>query len=114
MPFGPDPALHRLAAKGLFEAAKLARNLQRGPSALTGLISPKVRPMIDASEYKNALASFPSGVVIATARGSDGLHQGFTASAFSSVSLSPPLVLVCLARSAACFDTFDSTESFAI
>ena len=70
--------------------------------------------MIDASEYKNALASFPSGVVIATARGPDGKHQGFTASAFSSVSLSPPLVLICLARSATCFDTFDSTEWFAI
>ena len=51
MPFGPDPALHRLAAKGLFEAAKLARNLQRGPSALTGLISPKVRPMIERLDY---------------------------------------------------------------
>src|SRR4051794_16644750 len=70
--------------------------------------------MIDATHYKDALANFPSGVVIATARGPEGSHHGFTASAFSSVSLSPPLVLICLARSATCFDTFDSTEWFGI
>ncbi|MCC6984641.1 MAG: flavin reductase family protein [Bauldia sp.] len=63
---------------------------------------------------KNALASFPSGVVIATAVGPDGEHRGFTASSFSSVSMTPPLVLVCLARSANCFDTFFSAEWFGI
>ena len=70
--------------------------------------------MLDLSAFKNALASFPSGVVIATAVGPDGEHRGFTASSFSSVSLSPPLVLVCLAQSANCFDTFCSAEWFGI
>jgi flavin reductase ActVB len=70
--------------------------------------------MLDLSSFKNALASFPSGVVIATAVGPDGQHRGFTASAFSSVSMSPPLVLVCLAQTANCFDTFCSAEWFGI
>jgi flavin reductase ActVB len=39
---------------------------------------------------------------------------GFTASAFSSLSLEPPLILVCLDRRAECFDAFNVAPSFAV
>ena len=56
--------------------------------------------------FRNAMASFPSGVTIVTTADEAGAWQGFTATSFCSVSADPPLVLVCLARSAQCHPTF--------
>ena len=42
------------------------------------------------------MASFPSGVVVLTAFGDDGLPRGLTVSAFCAVSLEPPLALACI------------------
>jgi flavin reductase (DIM6/NTAB) family NADH-FMN oxidoreductase RutF len=51
--------------------------------------------MIDATVYKNVLGSFPSGVTVITTLDDDGSVVGLTASAFSSLSMDPPLVLFC-------------------
>ena len=51
--------------------------------------------MIDASTFRRLLARFASGIAIITARDGDR-DVGMTVSAFCSVSLSPPLVLVCV------------------
>lgn len=50
----------------------------------------------DASAFKAALARWASGVTVVTCQGAGGEPVGFTATSFSSVSLDPPLVLVCL------------------
>ena len=50
----------------------------------------------EASTFRAALARFASGVTVVTARGADGADHGMTVSAFSSLSLDPPLVLACL------------------
>lgn len=47
------------------------------------------------SDFRKALGSFPTGVTVITTRG-EGHDYGMTATAFSSVSLDPPLVLVCV------------------
>lgn len=47
-----------------------------------------------ADDFRQALGSWASGVTIVTSREGDAIH-GMTVSAFSSVSLDPPLVLVC-------------------
>jgi len=47
-------------------------------------------------EFRDAVGSFATGVNVITTRGEDHLY-GMTANAFSSVSLDPPLVLVCIA-----------------
>lgn len=65
-------------------------------------------------EFRNALAQFPSGVTITTTRADDGTQYGFTASAFCSLSLEPPLVLVCLQKDADCFAAFETAQSFAV
>lgn len=52
---------------------------------------------VDAVQFKHALRRWPSGVTIVTARAGEAIH-GMTVSAFSSVSLDPPLVLVCADR----------------
>jgi flavin reductase (DIM6/NTAB) family NADH-FMN oxidoreductase RutF len=49
---------------------------------------------VDRTELKQVLARRASGVAIVTARAGDVVH-GMTVSAFSEVSLEPPLVLVC-------------------
>lgn len=63
---------------------------------------------------KEAFSRFPSGVVIATARDLDGTPRGFTASSFSSLSLDPPLVLICLHRNAECHRCFENCGQFAV
>ena len=64
--------------------------------------------------FKQAMACFPSGVTIVTTVDDTGQKCGFTASAFSSLSLTPPLILVCLANNADCFDNFNNQKPFAV
>jgi flavin reductase ActVB len=51
---------------------------------------------IDAREFRRSLGQFASGVTVVTTRDAAGQPQGLTASSFCSVSLEPPLVLVCV------------------
>jgi flavin reductase (DIM6/NTAB) family NADH-FMN oxidoreductase RutF len=53
-------------------------------------------PMLDAADFRAALARFASGVTVLTTRTGDGVDLGMTATAFSSLSLTPPLVLTCV------------------
>jgi flavin reductase (DIM6/NTAB) family NADH-FMN oxidoreductase RutF len=59
--------------------------------------TPAERPVrVDKAEFCRACAKFPTGVTILTVRDSEGGARGMTASSFTSVSLDPPLVLVCV------------------
>jgi flavin reductase ActVB len=60
------------------------------------------------------MARFPTGVAIVTTLDEHGDPHGLTVSSFCSVSLDPPLVLVCLARSARCFPVFTRSGDFAV
>jgi flavin reductase (DIM6/NTAB) family NADH-FMN oxidoreductase RutF len=68
----------------------------------------------DALAFRRALGSFPTGVTVIATRQADGTPRGFTANSFTSVSLNPPLVLFCLAKSAASHDVFFGAKSFSI
>lgn len=70
--------------------------------------------MIDGTLFRDVLSQFPSGVTIVTSRDAHGEPRGFTANSFCSVSLDPPLVCVCLARTARCHPVFASRDSFAV
>jgi flavin reductase ActVB len=54
------------------------------------------------SSFRDALSRFASGVVVVTAHAPEG-PIGFTASAFSSVSLEPALVMVCVGKKASTY-----------
>jgi flavin reductase (DIM6/NTAB) family NADH-FMN oxidoreductase RutF len=56
--------------------------------------------MIDADTFRSVLGRFASGVTIVTARDGKGQDHGMTVSAFCSLSLEPPLVLLCVDRAA--------------
>ncbi|MEV6169718.1 flavin reductase family protein [Streptomyces sp. NPDC051954] len=65
-------------------------------------------------DFRAAMARFPSGVVVVTTRCQDGTPRGFTASSFCSVSLDPPMILVCLANSADSALSFARCDRFAV
>jgi flavin reductase ActVB len=69
---------------------------------------------VDPAAFREAMARFASGVTIVTTRDEAGVPVGFTASAFSSLSLTPPLILVCLERKADCFAAFEAAQHFAV
>ncbi|MGH3566950.1 MAG: flavin reductase family protein [Pseudonocardia sp.] len=71
-------------------------------------------PTTDSTAFRDAMARFPSGVTIVTTHDDSGTPHGFTASSFCSVSAEPPLVLVCLARSANSYPVFVRSNRFAI
>jgi flavin reductase (DIM6/NTAB) family NADH-FMN oxidoreductase RutF len=53
-------------------------------------------PEVSPHEFRAALGRFASGVTVITVPTAEGGVHGMTASAFCSVSLRPPLVLVCV------------------
>ncbi len=71
-------------------------------------------PSFSLSEFRAVLGTFATGVTIVTARGPDGVPVGLTANSFNSVSMSPPLVLWSLARSAGSMPAFERGSHYAI
>lgn len=68
----------------------------------------------DSKEFRRALGQFATGVTIVTTRDAEGTPRGFTANSFTSVSLDPPLVLICIGKHAASLPVFENAEGFAI
>lgn len=64
--------------------------------------------------FKKAMSRYASGVTIVTTIDEDGKKWGFTASSFSSLSLDPPMILVCLAETADCFEAFNQADIFSV
>ncbi len=71
-------------------------------------------PSFSAPDFRAALGMFATGVTIVTARDATGQRVGLTANSFNSVSLSPPLVLWSLARSAGSMPAFEHGSHYAI
>ncbi len=64
--------------------------------------------------FRAALGMFATGVTIVTVRTASGELVGLTANSFNSVSLSPPLVLWSLGKSAASMAAFSAGSHYAI
>lgn len=69
---------------------------------------------LDPRELRSAFGAFMTGVTVVTARDKNGAPVGFTANSFTSVSLDPPLVLVCLANSSQNYGTLVQADGFAV
>jgi flavin reductase (DIM6/NTAB) family NADH-FMN oxidoreductase RutF/pimeloyl-ACP methyl ester carboxylesterase len=68
----------------------------------------------DARTLRDAMGCFATGVTIVTAFGADGLPIGLTANSFTSVSLDPPLLLVCIANTAGSAPVLRGATRFAV
>ena len=69
---------------------------------------------ITNDEFRSALSRFASGVTVVTTRDAAGRLHGITVSAFSSVSLDPPLILICIERSAGSHHVFQESGVFVV
>ena len=70
--------------------------------------------MLGPDEFRRALGHFATGVTIVTTWDDEARPTGLTASAMSSVSLDPPLVLVCVSHKSQSYPSFQSGRRFAV
>jgi flavin reductase (DIM6/NTAB) family NADH-FMN oxidoreductase RutF len=68
----------------------------------------------DARTLRDALGCFATGVTVVTCLGDSGEPAGLTVNSFTSVSLDPPLLLVCIAKNAASAGPLTAAANFAI
>lgn len=68
---------------------------------------------MDARAFRDTLGSFPTGVAVVTGSGRGG-PAGLTTNAFTSLSLDPPLVLVCFDHGSRTLEVVRETRRFAV
>ena len=68
---------------------------------------------VSADEFKSALGRWATGVTIVTACDGERVH-GMTVSAFTEVSLEPPLVLVCADKTSNTLPFIEAGRAFAV
>ena len=69
---------------------------------------------IDSRELRRILGHFATGVTVITTKDIAGSPFGLTANAFTSLSLKPPLVLVCVDKGAQCYSCFVEPNVFTV
>jgi flavin reductase (DIM6/NTAB) family NADH-FMN oxidoreductase RutF/pimeloyl-ACP methyl ester carboxylesterase len=84
----------------------LERRIPRAPLEYTRGSDPRT--------LRDALGCFATGITVVTATAPNGSYVGLTANSFTSVSLEPPLILACIAKSAGSLSTIEAGDRFAI
>jgi len=69
---------------------------------------------IDPDTFRSVLGRFASGITVVTTLDADGHDVGMTVSAFCSVSLSPPMIQVCVDRAASLFAALEKSTQFGV
>ena len=69
---------------------------------------------MDLLHLRNVLGHFATGVTVITTQDKNANPSGLTANAFTSLSLNPPLALICVDKKAQCYSCFDESKIFAI
>src|SRR5262245_18612555 len=72
------------------------------------------RFMVTPDSYRQIMANWATGVTVVTTRGKDGAPRGLTVSSFTSVSLDPTLVLVCLDNRISGLQDFKESMKFGV
>jgi flavin reductase (DIM6/NTAB) family NADH-FMN oxidoreductase RutF len=68
---------------------------------------------VDAQQFREAMARFATGITVVTAPAGDGPH-GVTINAFASLSLTPPLVLICIEHGRYTLEVLEAARVFAV
>ncbi|CAN5317316.1 flavin reductase family protein [soil metagenome] len=69
---------------------------------------------VSQDEFRQALSHLASGVSVVTTKDARGNPFGITVSAFCSVSLAPPLVLVCIEKATGSHHAFKESNAFVV
>ncbi len=70
--------------------------------------------MLGPDDFRRVMSHFATGVTIITAWDADHRPTGLTASSFTSVSLHPPLILVCVSQNAQSYPAIKAAGCFAV
>ena len=69
---------------------------------------------VGSARFRRIMGHYPTGVTIVTAVGRDGTPVGLTANSVTSVSLDPPLVLVCVSEKSSSLGAILANGAFAV
>lgn len=69
---------------------------------------------VDVAAFKSIMSRFPSGVAVVTTTNRDGEPSGFTCSSLCSLSIAPPLVLLCVRSTSASLAVIRERSLFAV
>jgi len=69
---------------------------------------------ISADEFKAVMGKFTAGVTVVTTVAADGNLHGLTATAFTSLSMDPPLCLVCIDKKTGSHGPLTESKKFAV
>lgn len=69
---------------------------------------------VTSDEFRRACGRFATGITIASVLDASGSPHGLTVNSFTSVSLDPPLILICLGHAVACIDAFRESRHFGL
>jgi flavin reductase (DIM6/NTAB) family NADH-FMN oxidoreductase RutF len=70
--------------------------------------------MVEETKFRRVMGHFPTGVTVVTTRGEKGAPLGLTVSAFTSVSLVPVRILICIHKDAAAHGLIVGGSSFSV
>jgi len=76
-------------------------------------LSVRPRP-VSKTEFKRACGRFATGVTIASVRDAQSTPHGLTVNSLTSVSLAPPLILICIGHEASLIEHFRASSHFGI
>lgn len=106
---GPEEGASGFDPSDMFNATLLGFLERRIPRVLPDYISGS-----DPRTLRDALGCFATGVTVVTAMDADGNPVGLTANSFTSVSLDPPLLLVCIAKTSSSLKLMEKADHFAV
>ena len=86
----------------------------RGAPAPGAAASVSAASALTAERFRHAIGQFATGVTVVTSVGAGGEPVGTTANAVTSLSLDPPLVLVCFDRESLTLDAVRAHGAFAV
>ena len=69
---------------------------------------------IEKNELRRVMGHFATGIAVITTHNNAGEIHGLTANAFTSVSLVPPLCLVCVDKKAESYTSFEESKIFTV
>ena len=69
---------------------------------------------VTSEEFRTALSRFPSGVTVVTTRDNEERFHGITVSAFCSLSLEPPRVLICIEKTTGSHEALMASRAFVV